>query len=674
MKKSLLGFLFFLIFTAFTFSQEDVSTYLDSSSLSYISDAPVYVIDREDIAASSARTLSDLLASNALFFIYNKGRIGEISLVGGAGTPQGYVAVLLNNVPYKLLTTGRAELPPIPVSAIDRIEIYKGPDLSGLYGQGAPAGAVNIVTKDRSEFFVSGKIGATGYLAGEGSEIYDNSGMPGLRDYKAYIEESLFDTVYLDGAIYPVDNLLAALVFISSANDFGRTYSPDELNAAFGGGFVDYATIYANDNNLTSRLSGSLAYSFSVGGTDVRSFSYSGLVDTAGPVSLVDLATFYEDSRWTLYTQWSFSSVRPNDASSLSVVARYDDQWIDSWFPLEDSKPLLTTYRLSSDYKRMWAFDWGRTWLVSDLVLEFSESHSIGEPVFMPLFKLGAGIVWEPLSWLELYYDASYSVSPAFYWTFLQSDYMTLLLPFDSTLKLTASPLAFADVFASFSHSYTPLPSLYGFAVPVNGDPVLYGGFVSGSNPSGLELFTVRGGLDFYIGFMDFSLWADYVSSNNMPGVSTDQYIDWKRYDIFYIESVLELYPYDFFSMEFMLHYAPVSHVDFSSILPDPYLLAPVWAVPVRASAGFDFYIMDSVLSFDVIYNGHPVLDFPYDSVVSLVTFPDYFYVEFGAHVVLPGDFYVDARVRNLLNEDYYVNPLLKAPPLSMELTGGVGF
>ncbi|MEM5948223.1 TonB-dependent receptor plug domain-containing protein [Spirochaetia bacterium 38H-sp] len=677
MRKTLL-IIFFVLPLSFIFSQQDgMPPYANSSSLSFIADMPIYVIDTEDIASSSARTISDLLATKAFVFLYNKGRVGEISMSGMAGSPAGYIEVMINGVPYKLLTIGRAEIPPIPVSAVERIEIYKGPELSGIYSQGAIAGAINIVTRYDSDAFLYGKIGLTAYPPGRGVEIYDNSGSPDVRDYETFWEDSLLDTVYLDGAITPLDGLIAAIGFISSANDFYRSYSPEDFNRAIPLGVVDSVDVYANDNNIATRISGSIAYSFSVGSTGVSSFSYAGLTDAGGPVALIDKGTFYDDTRWTLYTQWGFSSVSSSSSSSFSVVARYDDNWISSWGSFNENLAFLEIYRLAFDYKKLWAYSWGRAWILSSVVTEFSESHAIGEPVMQGLFKLGGGFVWYPLPWLEVFYSSSYSVSPVLYWTLLKSDGMTLILPWDSSLRVTASPYDFATVFVSASHSFSPFPSIYGLTVPVSGDPSLYGGYVSSSAPAGMELFTLRGGADFSLDFADLSVWADYVFTNNMPVVDasiTPSSVDTMKYDIFYVESVLRLAPWDFMSAEFMVHYAPFVDVPLGKKIPDPYYLVPVWAVPLRLSTGLDFYVMGDVFSIDVLYNGDVELDLPYDTVVSSYVYPGYVYVEVGGHFVLPMGLYFDVKFRNALGEDYYVNPVLKGAPISLDLAGGIEF
>ena len=111
------------------------------SVASYIPEAaanpvrPVAVIDREDIALSGARTVSDLL-------------LGRLSVNGfGLGRPfvlgTGRAAVLVNG---RRLSDSTLDLATLPASAVERVEVLNG-GAPALHGEHAIAGAVNIVLR-----------------------------------------------------------------------------------------------------------------------------------------------------------------------------------------------------------------------------------------------------------------------------------------------------------------------------------------------------------------------------------------------------------------------------------------------------------------------------------------------------------------------------------------------
>jgi outer membrane cobalamin receptor len=125
--------------------------------------AAVIVVDDEDIQASPATSVGDLLGGRAGIDWRTRGDYGgaaqEIQIRGmGADGTQ----VLVNGVTVNSPSLGTADVGTIPLNAIDRIEVVKGSG-SVLYGSGAMGGLVNIITKepqrDRMDLKVSAGYG-----------------------------------------------------------------------------------------------------------------------------------------------------------------------------------------------------------------------------------------------------------------------------------------------------------------------------------------------------------------------------------------------------------------------------------------------------------------------------------------------------------------------------------
>jgi iron complex outermembrane receptor protein len=108
----------------------------------------VVIVDRSDIAKSGAKTVGELLAGEPGVDWQTYGNYGgasqEIHLRGMKGNA---TQVLVNGVNVASASLGVADVGKIPLEAIERIEIIKGAG-SLLYGSGAMAGTVNIITKN----------------------------------------------------------------------------------------------------------------------------------------------------------------------------------------------------------------------------------------------------------------------------------------------------------------------------------------------------------------------------------------------------------------------------------------------------------------------------------------------------------------------------------------------
>ena len=95
---------------------------------------PLAVIDREDIARSGMRTVSDLLVSRQRF---NSFGLNRVLLLDSR------VAYLING---RRISDSTFDLSTLPISAVERIEILSG-SAAALHGGHAIAGAINIVLR-----------------------------------------------------------------------------------------------------------------------------------------------------------------------------------------------------------------------------------------------------------------------------------------------------------------------------------------------------------------------------------------------------------------------------------------------------------------------------------------------------------------------------------------------
>lgn len=118
--------------------------------------ASVRLVDRSEIESEGYATLTEVFESvPGLYNIYNyDGVSGNFGVRGfwNARSQNSSVAILVNGVPQTRMDNWSHPLDmlSLPVEAIDRIEVVRGPN-AVIYGNGASFGAINIIT-DESYF------------------------------------------------------------------------------------------------------------------------------------------------------------------------------------------------------------------------------------------------------------------------------------------------------------------------------------------------------------------------------------------------------------------------------------------------------------------------------------------------------------------------------------------
>jgi len=131
----------------------------------------ITVITTKEIEGMNAHSVADVLRRVPDLFLSSNQDFGASSIIGIQGSEDRHVLVLVDEIPWNFLSGGNAETSTIPIGAIDRIEIIKGP-ASSSWGSSL-GGVVNIITK---------KAGKAKSPSGIVSASYGRSG---TQDYRA---------------------------------------------------------------------------------------------------------------------------------------------------------------------------------------------------------------------------------------------------------------------------------------------------------------------------------------------------------------------------------------------------------------------------------------------------------------------------------------------------------
>jgi len=114
----------------------------------------VSVVPRERIEELQAQNVGEVLEEVADARVNSYGAMGAESKITLRGSSGQQVLVMVDGRPVNVASVGMADLSLYPVDQIERIEVIRGPG-SVLYGAGAMAGVVNIVTRDPPEKFTT---------------------------------------------------------------------------------------------------------------------------------------------------------------------------------------------------------------------------------------------------------------------------------------------------------------------------------------------------------------------------------------------------------------------------------------------------------------------------------------------------------------------------------------
>ncbi|MFH0771609.1 MAG: TonB-dependent receptor [Candidatus Omnitrophota bacterium] len=108
------------------------------------------VIHYKGADSAYSQTISRPLSKLTSVSVIDYGSLGASKAVSIRGSSAQQVLVLIDSRPINDPRSGQAELHKIPVDAIDRIEVIKGP-ASAIYGSSAIGGVINVITKVASK-------------------------------------------------------------------------------------------------------------------------------------------------------------------------------------------------------------------------------------------------------------------------------------------------------------------------------------------------------------------------------------------------------------------------------------------------------------------------------------------------------------------------------------------
>jgi len=108
--------------------------------------ASVTIITSEDIEASQAKSVQELISGHIGIDTTSRGGYGKNTSLFIRGTNSDHVLVLIDGMRVGSATLGTTELSQIPLAQIERIEIVRGPR-SSLYGSEAIGGVIQIFTR-----------------------------------------------------------------------------------------------------------------------------------------------------------------------------------------------------------------------------------------------------------------------------------------------------------------------------------------------------------------------------------------------------------------------------------------------------------------------------------------------------------------------------------------------
>lgn len=111
--------------------------------------APIEIVDREQIDAIQAKSVSEVLRRLPGVQVANQGGVGQNAELYIRGRSSKNTLVLINGVRIGSATTGSANLSAIPLDGVQRIEVIRGAR-AAVYGSDAVSGVVNIITTNKN--------------------------------------------------------------------------------------------------------------------------------------------------------------------------------------------------------------------------------------------------------------------------------------------------------------------------------------------------------------------------------------------------------------------------------------------------------------------------------------------------------------------------------------------
>ncbi len=132
----------------------------------------VTIIDAAEIARRNPRTFADVLRTVPGVAVSRSGGPGGFTQVRVRGAEANHVLVLIDGVEAPDSSAGR-DFSTLSPDLVERIEVLRGPQ-SALYGSGATAGVINVITKGglRNAVRLSGSLEGTTAPGGVGTGLF----------------------------------------------------------------------------------------------------------------------------------------------------------------------------------------------------------------------------------------------------------------------------------------------------------------------------------------------------------------------------------------------------------------------------------------------------------------------------------------------------------------------
>jgi vitamin B12 transporter len=222
-----------------------VSSTRTPKSISQVADN-ITVITSEEIDAMNAHSVPEVLNTvPGIFISSNQDFVVTSSAISIQGSEDRHVLVLVDEIPWNFLAGGNADTSTIPIGAIDRIEIIKGP-ASSSWGSSL-GGVINIITKktgksetpsgtvsasygkSNSQDYrgeISGKAGSAGYYL-----YVDKKNSNGLISSRSFDGNNFFSK--LDTPVSQMGELSLEIGYNSSKNGFGDFQEYDSYSNSY---------------------------------------------------------------------------------------------------------------------------------------------------------------------------------------------------------------------------------------------------------------------------------------------------------------------------------------------------------------------------------------------------------------------------------------------------------
>lgn len=223
----------------------------------------VIIVDAMDIEESPAKTLGELLANDPGIDWRTRGDYGgaaqEIHIRGMAGNA---TQIRVNGVNVNSPSLGVADVSKIPLNNIERIEVVKGSG-SVLYGSGAMAGTVNIITKRPEK---------------EKTDLKASAGVGTQGEYRLALEQGMFAVG--DFGYYLTANRYRTLGFRSNSD---LSHNDASLNLVLDKGDILNISLYGDyiyrDYGIPGVQPPAGTQSYSINGTEFFNTESASLID-----------------------------------------------------------------------------------------------------------------------------------------------------------------------------------------------------------------------------------------------------------------------------------------------------------------------------------------------------------------------------------------------------------